>query len=52
MVVFPQIAAVSTIFLPVIHVVVAAVPIVVPLVPVRVVIGPYGRDRDKQGSSQ
>src|SRR5712692_3798911 len=38
-VLFPQIAAVSTIFLPVIHVVVAAVPIVIPLVPVMVVIG-------------
>jgi hypothetical protein len=51
-VLFPQIAAVSAIFFPVIHVVVATVSIVVPPVTVMIVIGLHTRDRDKQGSAQ
>jgi hypothetical protein len=50
---FLQVATVSTVFVLVIHMVVAAVPIVVPPVPVvMVVVGLHGRDRDKQGSAQ
>jgi hypothetical protein len=51
-VLFPQVVAVSTVFLPVIHMVVVTVSIVVPPVMVMVVIGLYGRDRDQQGSNQ
>jgi hypothetical protein len=51
-VLFPQVAAVSTVFLPVIHMVVAAVPIVVPPVPVMVVVGFDSRDRDNQGNTK
>jgi len=42
---FPQVAAVSPVFLLVIHVVIAGVPIIVPLVPVAmvVVVGLHGR---------
>jgi len=51
-VLFPQVATVSTVFLPVIHMVVVMLPIVVPPVMVMVVIGLYAGDRDKQGSAQ
>jgi hypothetical protein len=51
-VLFPQIVAVSSVFLTVIHMVVSAVPIVVPPMMVMVVVGLYGRDRDQQGSTQ
>jgi hypothetical protein len=51
-VLLPQVAAISTVFLPVIHMVVAAVPIVVAPVMVMVVIGLYCDDRNKQGSTQ
>jgi hypothetical protein len=51
-VLFPQVAAVSAVFLLVIHMVVAAVPIIVPPVPVMVVIGLHGCHRDKQGGAE
>ena len=51
---FLQVAAVSAIFLLVINMVIATVPIIVSPVPcmVVVVMDLYGRDRDKQGSAQ
>jgi hypothetical protein len=51
-VLFPQVAAVSTVFLAVIHMIVVTISIVVPPVMVMVVIGLNGHDRDQQNRTQ
>jgi hypothetical protein len=52
-VLLPQVVAICAVFLLIIHMVIATVPIIVPPVPVMaIVVGLNGHERNKQGSAQ